>query len=227
MSPQHVYFFGDGSAEGGAELRELLGGKGANFGEVTRLGVPVPRGFTLTTEVCRCYMGRGYPDGLRTEVGAALQRLERVTGKQFGGSALPLLVSVRSGAAVSVPGMMDTILNLGLNDHTVAALGEAAGDHAFAMDSYRRFVQMYGNVVLGVRGERFEHALEARKHSRGVRDDTALEAGDLAGLVVEYKALVQAETGVPFPQDPQAQLWGAIDGSSVAGTPHGRRHIAD
>ncbi len=206
-----MYFFGDGSAEGGAELRELLGGKGANLGEMTRLGVPVPPGFTLTTEVCRCYMSGGYPDGLRDEVNTALQRLERATGKHFGGSEVPLLVSVRSGAAASMPGMMDTILNLGLNDHTAAALGEAAGDHRFAMDSYRRFVQMYGNVVLGVRGERFEHALEARKHSRGVRDDTDLAAEDLAGLVAEYKALVQSETGAPFPQDPQAQLWGAID----------------
>jgi len=211
MAQKFVYFFGAGQSEGGKEMKALLGGKGANLAEMTRIGVPVPPGFTITTEACRHYLRhREVPEGLREEVAEHLRRLEAATGKRFGGEGNPLLVSVRSGAAVSMPGMMDTILNLGLNDLTVRALAEMAQDERFAWDSYRRFVQMYANVVLGVRAERFEELLEARKCSRGVPEDTGLDADDLRALTGEFKELVAKATGEAFPEDPEAQLWGAI-----------------
>ncbi|CAN5622866.1 pyruvate, phosphate dikinase [soil metagenome] len=212
MPERYVYFFGDGEVEGGREMKELLGGKGANLAEMTRIGVPVPPGFTISTDACRHYLrSRSLPDGLAEEVERNLRHLERVTGKVFGGSDNPLLVSVRSGAAVSMPGMMDTILNLGLNDDTVRALAAAAGDERFPLDSYRRFVQMYGNVVLGVRGEHFEEILEAKKRARGVKEDTELSADDLRELVAEFKDAVRQNSRVPFPDDPMEQLRGAID----------------
>ncbi|MBA4160218.1 MAG: pyruvate, phosphate dikinase, partial [Gemmatimonadetes bacterium] len=212
MPERYVYFFGDGEVEGGREMKELLGGKGANLAEMTRIGVPVPPGFTISTDACRHYLrSRSLPDGLAEEVERNLRHLERVTGKVFGGSDNPLLVSVRSGAAVSMPGMMDTILNLGLNDATVRALAAAAGDERFPLDSYRRFVQMYGNVVLGVRGEHFEEILEAKKRARGVKEDTELSADDLRELVAEFKDAVRQNSRVPFPDDPMEQLRGAID----------------
>jgi pyruvate, orthophosphate dikinase len=212
MAERYVYFFGAGETEGGREMKRLLGGKGANLAEMARIGVPVPPGFTITTEVCLRYIREHrYPDGLRAAVEENLRRLERATGKRFGGGERPLLVSVRSGAAVSMPGMMDTILNLGLNDRTVAALAAESGDERFAWDSYRRFVQMYASVVLGIRGERFEEVLEHRKSCAGVREDTGLTPGELRGLVAEFRSLVREETGAEFPDDPEAQLWGAID----------------
>ena len=211
MADRYVYFFGAGATEGSKEMKDLLGGKGAGLAEMARIGVPVPPGFTITTEVCRLYLRAGtYPDGLREAVADALARLERATGKAFGGSAAPLLVSVRSGAAFSMPGMMDTILNLGLNDRTAAALAGESGDARFAWDSYRRFVQMYADVVLGVHADLFERRMDEMKRDRGVREDTDLSADDLRALTAEFKALVQEKTGKAFPEDPQDQLWGAI-----------------
>ncbi|HEX6370061.1 MAG TPA: pyruvate, phosphate dikinase [Longimicrobium sp.] len=211
MAERYVYFFGAGQTEGSKDMKDLLGGKGAGLAEMARIGVPVPPGFTITTEVCRLYLRAGkYPDGLRGQVQSALERLETATKKTFGGGASPLLVSVRSGAAFSMPGMMDTILNLGLNDTTAEAMAAESGDARFAFDSYRRFVQMYADVVLGVHADDFERLLEERKRSRGVREDTELSADDLRALTAEFKALVRARTGNDFPEDPQDQLWGAI-----------------
>lgn len=213
-----VYFFGDGKAEGKAEMRELLGGKGANLAEMAGLGLPVPPGFTITTEVCTRYDSAkdSYPAGLAREVDAALKRLEKVLGKRLGDSHNPLLVSVRSGAPASMPGMMDTVLNLGLNDETVEALAIASGDERSAWDSYRRFIQMYGDVVMGLKPESakdsdpFEALIEGKKASLGVAQDTDLTTVHLQELVVEFKALVRQHCGRPFPVDPQQQLWGAI-----------------
>jgi len=207
-----VYFFGDGHARGHAGMRNLLGGKGANLAEMTRLEVPVPAGFTLSTEVCREFDRRGgkLPQRVREEVLAGLRRVEKVMGGRFGDRREPLLVSVRSGARVSMPGMMDSVLNLGLNDETVEGLAERSGDARFAFDSYRRFVQMYGNVVLDIPLEKFEAKLEARKQARGVEQDTELDAADLKALVNVYKQLVSACTGKPFPDRAEDQLWGAI-----------------
>ncbi|MGQ0814259.1 MAG: pyruvate, phosphate dikinase [Gemmatimonadota bacterium] len=211
MPNLYVYYFGNGQADGSKEDNALLGGKGANLAEMVRIGIPVPPGFTITTAVCRQYLeNKTYPPGLEEQVAANLRRLEVDTGKKFGGSDNPLLVSVRSGAAASMPGMMETILNLGLNDTTIAALARASGNPRFAHDSYRRFVQMYGDVVLGVPNHRFETLLEERKSERGVDNDTDLSADDLAKLVTKFKALVQHETGEPFPDHPEIQLWGAI-----------------
>ncbi|MBB4639488.1 pyruvate, phosphate dikinase [Longimicrobium terrae] len=211
MADRYVYFFGAGETEGSRDMKDLLGGKGAGLAEMARIGVPVPPGFTITTEVCRLYLHGGrYPDGLREQVDAALARLERATDKRFGGGEAPLLVSVRSGAAFSMPGMMDTILNLGLNDRTAEALAAASGDARFAFDSYRRFVQMYADVVMGVHADQFERLLEDAKHRRGVTLDTELSADDLRALVAEFKALVRTRSGKDFPEDPQDQLWGAI-----------------
>jgi pyruvate,orthophosphate dikinase len=208
---KHVYFFGGTVAEGGADMKSLLGGKGANLAEMIRIGVPVPPGFTITTEACRHYRReKDFPPELVTEVEANLQRAEEATGKSFGGTANPLLVSVRSGAAVSMPGMMDTILNLGLNDETVQALALESNDERFAYDSYRRFVQMYGEVVLGVKAERFERLLEDAKWWKGVKTDTELEATDLQRLVMRFKETASETTGAVFPDDPKEQLWGAI-----------------
>jgi pyruvate, orthophosphate dikinase len=211
MSQRWVYFFGRAGADGTREQKALLGGKGANLAEMTRIGVPVPPGFTITTEACRHFMAHGeLPGGLVEEVETNLRRMEEETGKEFGGSSSPLLLSVRSGASVSMPGMMDTILNLGLNDETVQALASESSNERFAYDSYRRFIHMYGNVVLEIKGDRFEHLLEAVKRTRGVEEDTQLTPDDLRELVVRFKELVEEETGHPFPDNPQKQLWGAI-----------------
>ncbi len=212
MSRKWVYRFGDGGAEGHAGMRDLLGGKGANLAEMASLGLPVPPGFTITTEVCAYFYAheRRYPDDLRAQVDEALAWLERTRGRRFGDPANPLLVSVRSGAPVSMPGMMDTVLNLGLNHATVEGLAKATDNPRFAWDSYRRFIQMYGDVVLGVEHYRFEEALDELKHAKGVRFDTDLDADDLRRLVERYEAIVREATGAPFPQDPREQLWGAI-----------------
>ena len=207
-----VYSFGDGAAEGEAGMRELLGGKGANLAEMCNLGLPVPPGFSITTEVCTHYYdnGESYPDDLKVQVEAALEAIEQAVGATFGDAANPMLVSVRSGARVSMPGMMDTVLNLGLNDTTVEGLAASSNDPRFAYDSYRRFIQMYGDVVLGVDHYHFEELLELHKEDRGVTLDTELSADDLKALVAQYKEVVQTELGNPFPQDPKEQLWGAI-----------------
>ncbi|HMN86474.1 MAG TPA: PEP/pyruvate-binding domain-containing protein, partial [Bauldia sp.] len=208
---QWVYSFGDGTAEGRADMRELLGGKGANLAEMASLGLPVPPGFTITTEVCTWFYAndRAYPDDLAGQVTEALGTLEKLTQKQFGGGDNPLLLSVRSGARASMPGMMDTVLNLGLNDETVKALA-AGADSRFAYDSYRRFIQMFSDVVLGIDHHHFEERLEDFKDERGYTLDTELEADDWSELIVDYKTIVERETGKPFPQDPTEQLWGAI-----------------
>jgi len=207
-----VYSFGDGKAEGSAGDRNLLGGKGANLAEMCGLGLPVPPGFTLTTEVCTAYYagGRRLPGGLEEQVDAALEELGKVAGGRFGDPDRLVLVSVRSGARASMPGMMDTVLNLGLNDETVEALSRASGDPRFAYDSYRRFIQMYGNVVLGLDHEVFEEMLEDRKAALGVELDTEVGAQDWREIVGLYKARIEEELGKPFPQDPREQLWGAI-----------------
>jgi pyruvate,orthophosphate dikinase len=209
---QWVYTFGDGKAEGAAGLRDLLGGKGANLAEMANLGLPVPPGFTITTEVCSHFYanGRSYPNELAAQVAAALDHVSRITGKTFGDPSDPLLVSVRSGARASMPGMMDTVLNLGLNDETVEALATKSGDRRFAYDSYRRFITMYSDVVLGVDHDHFEEILEQYKDSRSYALDTDLDADDWAVLVGRYKERVQQETGQEFPQQASDQLWGAI-----------------
>ncbi|HEU4643822.1 MAG TPA: pyruvate, phosphate dikinase [Gemmatimonadaceae bacterium] len=207
-----VYFFGNGRADGTREMKALLGGKGANLAEMTNLGVPVPPGFTIAAPVCVDYLrSGGYPDGLRGEVAESLRRLEEVSGRRFGDPANPLLVSVRSGAAVSMPGMMETILNLGLNDRTVLGLAQQSGNARFAYDSYRRFIQMYGDVVLGVPIHDFEKLLAAKRLTRGAATDADLGEEPLRNLVEEYKALVRNSTGAEFPMDPEVQLWGAIE----------------
>jgi pyruvate,orthophosphate dikinase len=205
---RYVYDFDEDSGGGS----ELLGGKGSGLAEMTALGVPVPAGFTITTDACRAYMraGNTLPDGLGEEVAEHLEALERKAGKRFGDDADPLLVSVRSGAAVSMPGMMDTILNLGLNDEAVQGLAQATGNPRFAYDSYRRLIQMYGEVVDGVDGQRFEGALSELKSTRGATQDVELAADDLAELVETFKDTYAAETGGPFPQDPRAQLERAV-----------------
>ncbi|HEX4682668.1 MAG TPA: pyruvate, phosphate dikinase, partial [Gemmatimonadaceae bacterium] len=209
---QSVFFFGDGQAEGTKDMKAVLGGKGANLAEMTNLGVPVPPGFTIACSLCITYLREGKaPESLRGEVEAALTRLERATGKQFGDATNPLLVSVRSGAPVSMPGMMETILNLGLNDATVVGLEKASGNARFAYDSYRRFIQMYGDVVLGVPFSKFEHLLSAKRLTAGVNTDAELDEATLRNLVEEYKKLVRATTGADFPMDPVVQLWGAIE----------------
>jgi pyruvate, orthophosphate dikinase len=209
---QWVYRFGGGVSDGGKGMKELLGGKGANLAEMASIGLPVPPGFTITTALCAEYYHRGetYPDELQRQVAAGLQHIEGVVGKRFGDAADPLLVSVRSGARVSMPGMMDTVLNLGLNDATVEGLAKASGDERFAWDSYRRFIQMYSDVVLGLDHYLFEEALEIVKEDRGVSLDTELSADDWKALVADYKAKVEDELGRPFPQDAHEQLWGAI-----------------
>ncbi|MFZ0239412.1 MAG: pyruvate, phosphate dikinase, partial [Xanthobacteraceae bacterium] len=206
-----VYAFGGGKAEGHAAMRNLLGGKGAGLAEMAQLGLPVPPGFTITTEVCTYYQhGKTYPKELKRQVDAALTQVGRVTGKTFGDRENPLLVSVRSGARASMPGMMDTVLNLGLNDVTVKALAAKSGDRRFALDSYRRFITMYCDVVLGIEHHHFEEILDDHKHRNGYTLDTDLSADDLEELVARYKDRVKEDRGEPFPQDPNAQLWGAI-----------------
>ncbi|MFO1236856.1 MAG: pyruvate, phosphate dikinase [Alphaproteobacteria bacterium] len=207
-----VLNFGPGGAEGRSEMRELLGGKGANLAEMCNLGLPVPPGFTITTEVCTYYYanGRTYPADLKAQVEAALAHLSAETGKRFGDAADPLLVSVRSGARASMPGMMDTVLNLGLNDETVAGLARLSGNERFAWDSYRRFIAMYSDVVLEVGHEHFEDLLDTMKDEKGADTDADLETADLKELVGQFKDVVRARSGKPFPQEPEAQLWGAI-----------------
>lgn len=207
-----VYKFGGETADGSADLRNLLGGKGANLAEMARLGLPVPPGFTITTEVCTEYFNNGHkiPDAVKPQVEEALKFVEDIVGSRFGDPDNPLLVSVRSGARVSMPGMMDTVLNLGLNDDTVEALAKRAQDRRFAFDSYRRFIQMYSSVVLGIGHHQFEEALDQYKKLNGFELDTDLSAEDWAKLVGEYNEIVQSETGEPFPQDINQQLWGAI-----------------
>jgi pyruvate,orthophosphate dikinase len=209
---KYVYRFGGGVDEGGKRDRNLLGGKGANLDGMAAIGLPVPPGFTITTEMCTRYYDEGetFPESVRAEVAAGLKHIEGITGRVFGDPANPLLVSVRSGARVSMPGMMDTVLNLGLNDATVAGLVASSGDARFAWDSYRRFIQMYADVVLELDHGSFEEALEIAKEDRGYYLDTELTAADLQALVAEYKALVQAQWGKPFPQDVYDQLWGAV-----------------
>ena len=209
---QHVYFFGDGAAEGTREMKHVLGGKGANLAEMTNLGVPVPPGFTIACDVCVRYLREGTtPEGLADQVRASIARLEKCTGRGFGDATNPLLVSVRSGAPVSMPGMMETILNLGLNDRTVLGLARQSGNARFAYDSYRRFLQMYGDVVLGVPIHDFEHLLKAKRLTAGAQSDSELSEEVLRNLVEEYKALVRAATGGEFPMEPERQLWGAIE----------------
>ena len=229
---KYVYSFGGGKAEGKASMRELLGGKGAGLHEMTRIGVSVPPGFTITTDVCAYYdahRGR-YPKGLNHEIVAALRRVEKIMGRKFGDPENPLLVSVRSGARESMPGMMDTVLNLGLNDQTIQGLIAGTKDPRFAYDSYRRFVQMYGDVVLGLRpkgkNERdpFELILERKKEARGVRFDTELNAEELKELVVAFKAEIKTKLGKDFPEEPYEQLWGAI--GAVFGSWNNDRAIA-
>src|SRR3954468_1982198 len=207
---QWVYDFADGSME----MRDLLGGKGANVAEMTRILGPerVPAGFTITTEACVAYMNAGQeePEGLAQQVAEALSRLEDLAGKKLGDPEDPLLVSVRSGARESMPGMMDTVLNLGMNDRSVEGLAQKTDNDRFAWDSYRRFVQMFGNVCRGVPGERFEDAIKERKSERGVEDDTELDTGDLKALTDSFKGIFRDHTGEDFPQEPQDQLRQAI-----------------
>jgi pyruvate,orthophosphate dikinase len=212
MAAKYVYFFGDGKAEGRAEMKNLLGGKGANLAEMTSIGLPVPAGFTITTEVCTEFYknDRNYPQGLDGEVAENLRQVEALMGKKFGDAKNPLLVSVRSGARASMPGMMDTILNLGLNDTTVQGIIAQSGDERFAYDAYRRFVQMYSDVVMGMNKDELEHILEKKKEEKGVHLDTELTAADWKELVGKFKAKIKETLGQEFPEDPQAQLWGAI-----------------
>jgi pyruvate, orthophosphate dikinase len=207
--PAYVYDFSQGSKD----MRDLLGGKGANLAEMTTIGLPVPDGFTITTKACLDYLGAGgdWPEGLRDEVAEHLAGLETRVGKRLGDPSDPLLVSVRSGAPVSMPGMMDTILNLGLNDRSVEGLATQSGDERFAFDSYRRFVQMFGDVVMGVDGHLFEAALDRAKRDRGVREDVDLDAGDLRKLVETFRGIYRSETGEEFPQDPTDQLARAVE----------------
>ena len=207
-----VYGFGSGSAEGNAEMRELLGGKGANLAEMSNLGLPVPPGFTITTEACNSYYDndKRYPDGMKDAVAGALKKIEAETGMCFGAPAKPLLLSVRSGSRASMPGMMDTVLNLGLNDETVAGLAQISGDARFAYDSYRRFIQMYSDVVLGVAHHNFEDILEVYKEDHGYTLDIDLVAEDWQAVTKAFKDKIASELGEPFPQGPEDQLWGAI-----------------
>jgi len=217
-SKRYVYSFGGGKADGNAGLNWLLGGKGANLAEMAGLGLPVPPGMTITTEVCTYYYAqqRSYPAELQQQVSTGLKRIEKIMGRRFGDPKNPLLLSVRSGARVSMPGMMDTVLNLGLNDETVQGVIKHSGNERFAYDCYRRFVQMYGDVVLGLKPESkterdpFEKIIEDKKAARGIELDTEFTADDLRELVAEFKALIQDKLYLTFPQDPQEQLWGAI-----------------
>ncbi len=207
-----VYSFGGERSEGTGRMRDLLGGKGANLAEMANLGLPVPPGFTITTDVCSHFYAhsRRYPDELEAQVEAALASVGGLTGRVFGDASNPLLVSVRSGARASMPGMMDTVLNLGLSDASVATLAATSGDARFAYDSYRRFIQMYSNVVLDIDHHHFEEILETLKENRGYTLDTDLGADDWRQIIVAYKAMVAEASGRAFPQDPRHQLWGAI-----------------
>src|SRR6516225_2834165 len=200
MTTQYVYYFGDGKADGSAEMRNLLGGKGANLAEMTNIGLPVPAGFTLSTDVCTYFYAHGqqYPPELKAEVEEALKKTEAAMGTKFGDSKNPMLVACRSGARESMPGMMDTVLNIGLNDTTVQALAKQSGNERFALDSYRRLLLMYGEVVMGLKGhkdEPFEHILEKAKHKQGVKLDNELNVESLRSIVADYKAAIKKYTG--------------------------------
>jgi pyruvate,orthophosphate dikinase len=207
-----VYGFGGAKTDGDTSLRNLLGGKGANLAEMAKLGLPVPPGFTITTEVCTHYYenGEAYPGTLKAEVEKAMAAMEKAVGAKFGDAKNPLLVSVRSGARVSMPGMMDTVLNLGLNDTTVEGLAKESGDARFAWDSYRRFIQMYGDVVLGVDHHEFEDVIDHYRRDKKIKNDTDITAEGWRDIVDEFKEIIEREIGRPFPDDPQEQLWGAI-----------------
>ncbi|HQI76299.1 MAG TPA: PEP/pyruvate-binding domain-containing protein, partial [Candidatus Latescibacteria bacterium] len=228
---KYVYLFGGGTAEGNAKMKNLLGGKGANLAEMAAIGLPVPPGFTITTEMCTVYykLNQRYPAELDEQVKTGIAHIEKIMGKQFGSPTNPLLVSVRSGARISMPGMMDTVLNLGLNDTTVKGLIKQSGNERFAWDSYRRFVQMYGDVVLGLKPQSkdeedpFEVIIKAKKAEKGVKNDTELTTEDLKDLVVKFKAAVKQRKGMDFPEDPKEQLWGAIN--AVFGSWMGNRAI--
>ena len=224
-SRKYVYSFGGGKAEGKAEMKELLGGKGANLAEMSTLGIPVPPGFTITTEVCAEYydLGRKLPEAVRPQVEAALKQMESAVGKKFGDPSDPLLVSVRSGAALSMPGMMNTILNLGLTDESVEGLSKKTGNERFAYDGYRRLIDMFGSTAMGVEHEHFEHELQKLKDEKGVKLDTELSGADLKELVKRYKAAYKKHVGSDFPQDPMQQLWAAI--MAVFGSWMGKKAI--
>jgi pyruvate,orthophosphate dikinase len=208
---KYVYFFGRGKADGNTNMKSLLGGKGANLAEMTNLGIPVPPGFTISTDVCRLYTQKGTMSrDVRDQVAKAMAKLEKTQRKMFGSTSDPLLVSIRSGSVFSMPGMMDTVLNLGLNDRSVLGLAKVSGNRRFAFDSYRRFIQMYSDVVLGVSRHLFEELLTKKKKARRVQHDTGLSAKDMEALTAEYKALLKKTTGKAFPQKPETQLWGGI-----------------
>ena len=215
---KYVYFFGEGKAEGRGDMKTLLGGKGAGLAEMTSIKLPVPAGFTISTEVCAYYYAskKTYPKSLAAEVKGALKKVESAMGAKFGDPKNPLLVSVRSGARASMPGMMDTILNLGLNDEVAEGLIKKTGNSRFVYDSYRRFVQMYGDVVLGLKSEHkdeidpFEAIIEAKKSQRGVSLDTELDSDDMKDLVGRFKKVIKDRAGLNFTEDPIIQMWGAI-----------------
>jgi pyruvate, orthophosphate dikinase len=223
MNKKYVYLFADGQAEGTGKMKDLLGGKGAGLAEMTNAGLPVPPGFTITTEACTAYYttGEKFPEGMFAEAQAALVKVEQATGKKFGGSENPLLVSVRSGAKFSMPGMMDTVLNLGLNDETREALARLTGNERFSYDAYRRFIQLFGKIVLGIDSEKFDHKFDEHKKKLGVTEDTHVGAETLAELIQDYKAIVKKETGKEFPTDPRKQLELAI--KAVFASWNGRR----
>ena len=238
---QYVYQFGK-RTDGNGGMKPLLGGKGANLAQMTKIGLPVPPGFTITTQVCIDYYDnkKKFPKGLEEEVASAMKLMEKETGKKFGDPRNALLVSVRSGARDSMPGMMDTILNLGLNDETVKGLAEATGNPRFAYDSYRRFIQMYGDVVMGVQKRHenehdpFEAAMEGLKHQLGIHNDTDLDESHLRELIKRYLHLIKERTGKGFPQDPFEQLMGAVgavcaqlggEDGAVDGSRHQRRPV--
>ncbi|RZN14566.1 MAG: pyruvate, phosphate dikinase [Methanosarcinales archaeon] len=213
LSERFIYFFGNGNAEGNASMKELLGNKGANLAEMANIEIPVPPGFIITTKVCKTYYAnnREYPPGVKEQVGENLKKLEAIAEKKFGDNEDPLLLSIRSGAPASMPGMMDTVLNLGLNDSTITGLIRKTNNERFAYDSYRRFITMFGDVVLGIEHDKFENILSAKRDSLGVKLDNELTVGALKELVGEFKRLIKEETGNNFPQDPEQQLWMAID----------------
>src|SRR5438477_5868596 len=209
---KRVYFFGNGKAEGGADMKDLLGGKGANLADMTKVPLPVPPGFTITTETCGEYndASQKLPRGLMDDVRANIAKVEKATGKKFGDPNNPLLVSARSGAKMSMPGMMDTVLNIGMNDQVVLGLARLTGNERFAYDSYRRLINMFGDTVMGVDHEHFEHELSEVKNNRGMKLDTDLSTEDLKEVVERYKDVYKKHVGDDFPQDPYVQVQHSI-----------------
>src|SRR5215471_2097851 len=206
MANKYVYFFGQGKADGKSDMRALLGGKGANLAEMTNIGLPVPPGFTITTEACCHFLEHGgVPEGLAEEVGEHLGRMEQAMGRQLGDPGDPLLVSVRSGAKFSMPGMMDTVLNIGITDESVHGLAKQSGNERFAWDAYRRLVQMFGKTVLGIDGDAFEDVLDEAKHAKDTTSDLDLDAGDLSQITERFKEIIRKRTGRDFPEDPHEQ----------------------